>query len=112
MPCVAMAHSTKYFYRRCWFAPATIWMFYSQTLNFFILLLRLEKVAVAVCACLVHAYISMCLSSQFASSSALFPLVSSSTPVISSPLSCLTYHIHQCDSDSIEAPQSTVLGNA
>jgi hypothetical protein len=30
-------------------------MFYSQTLNFFILLLRLEKVAVAVCACLAPA---------------------------------------------------------
>ena len=29
-------------------------MFYSQTLNFFILLLRLEKVAVAVCTCLAH----------------------------------------------------------
>jgi hypothetical protein len=35
--------------------PATIRMFYSQTLNFFILLLQLEKVAVAVCVCLAHA---------------------------------------------------------
>ena len=48
--------------------PATIRMFYSQTLNFFILLLRLEKVAVVVCACLVHAC------------SAPFLLVSSSNP--------------------------------
>ena len=73
--------------------PTTIQMFYSQTLNFFILLLQLEKVAVAVCTCLVHVYILTCLSSQLTSSSAPFHLLSSSTPVISSSLSCLTYHI-------------------